>query len=184
MLAGYPQCSGKRKTSLTIDSCHKSPQAGGRPPCGYPHSFLFPSLFAHILAVTGIFSASWLAQELLDCTWQAWKPCSGPILRLKKELNDSDRHQWFSRWGMLHVKQSWSYTSLCSIDNEQDTASVFPDQGRSRLWFRSRTDVSLAHQLTGKPAYGLCCSWPLRLMTLEGRYFLFSFFFRCFLLIN
>lgn len=27
-----------------------------------PTSFLFPSLFAHILALTGIFSASWLTR--------------------------------------------------------------------------------------------------------------------------
>ena len=78
---------------------------------------------------------------------------------------------------MLHVKQSWRYTALCSIDNEQDTASIYSDQGRRRLWFRRRTDVSLL----GSSATWETSLWATFLMASKVNDHQLG---RCFLLIN
>ena len=45
----------------------------------------------------GVLKANFRAKPL-GCTLQAYKACTCPTSRLKKELRVSNRHQWFNGW--------------------------------------------------------------------------------------
>lgn len=82
----------KRKTFPVVVSCHRALQASGLPPWDHPPQLPVPCLyFPTSRVLTGIASVPWLAHQSLGCTSQAFKPCSCPALRPKKEPSDSDR---------------------------------------------------------------------------------------------
>ena len=63
----------------------------------------------------GVSLGSYLAHELLGCTFQVCEPCSCLVSRPKKEPGDGDRdNQWFIEQRILHAKNkgSWNNTPL------------------------------------------------------------------------
>ena len=77
--------------SPVVVSCHRAPQAGGRPPENHPWHCPFPSMFLDISVLTGVSLASWLALQWSGHTLQANKPCSCPAWGLKTEPRVGER---------------------------------------------------------------------------------------------
>ena len=84
---------GKEKaksTTARASNLLPLPQPWGKP-TPPTTSFYSPSLYLNLLVISGVFSVSWLADQLLGCPPQNCKPCRCQAWRLTNEPRDSDR---------------------------------------------------------------------------------------------
>ena len=91
---------------------------------------------------------------MVGCNLQAYKSCTCPASRLKKEPRVSDRNMNDLMYGEAYVfeARSWSDTPPCEADGGQERAAVFTLRGTGRLPVTGGTDIWLA--LPGEPAEG------------------------------
>ena len=160
----------------------QAPHTGGRPPWGVPrnfqdhpwnfwatrvsgrplqHSIPCP-VFPDISALTGASSVSWLLLQLMGCTPQAYKACTSPASRPKKEpgVSDRDINGLTDGGAYLSGARSWSDTPPCAANSEQDGSGLRSRVGREIASYRG-TASRCAHWLPGKPAEGTPLTAPL-----------------------
>lgn len=98
-----------QKSSITFritPSDSWAPRVSGQPLWTF-HSL---SLFLDISGFWGVSLVSWLLQQFWGCTQQAYRPCTCPSSRPKKEPRVSNRPQWFHGWGILHLEaRPWNW---------------------------------------------------------------------------
>jgi hypothetical protein len=70
-------------------------------------------------------------REILGFTPEACKPCTCPASRRKQKprVRDRDSHGLMDGGPYMFEPRSWSNTSLCAADGQQDMAVVFASSG-------------------------------------------------------
>ena len=135
---------------------YQVPDTRGWLPWGYLHNLPFPVLTCLPHALIGVS----VAQQLLDCTLPACKPCTCPAWRPKKEFRDSHRD-------ISDSSDRGAYTPKARGPGAVRTRqpSLLP---RAEGGYHLRGDdfPLLAYQLPGKPEAGARPSQPLRLMNI------------------